>query len=390
MNTLDAVLLLALVIGGAIGFRRGLVLQLCSYGGLLGGLLLGAAAAPLVAGLVPTGGPRAAAAAVTVLLGAAVGNGLGWIGGSVARAGARRTPLAILDAPGGALISVGALLLATWFVALNVVGGPWPRVSREIRGSAVVRALDDALPEPPSLVAGVRHFFDRYGFPDVFTGIPPVPAEPVRAPTAAQVQAAAEVATTATVRITGVACGRILEGSGFVVAPGYVVTNAHVVAGVRRPMVEHGDGGERAAVVVRFDPDLDLALLRVEGDLPEPLTLASSEADRGAVGAAVGYPGGGPLRSTAAAIRRAIDAIGRDIYDDRRVERFVYELQTAVRPGNSGGPFVLDTGLVAGVVFAASSTDEGIGYAIASTEVLPWVEVALGRTVGVGTGSCTD
>ena len=189
--------------------------------------------------------------------------------------------------------------------------------------------------------------------------------------------------------ITGVACGRILEGSGFVVAPGYVVTNAHVVAGVRRPTVEHRDGGERAAVVVRFDPDLDLALLRVEGDLPEPLTLASSEADRGAVGAAVGYPGGGPLRSVGAAIRRAIDAVGRDIYDAGRVERTVYELQTSVRPGNSGGPLMLDSGLVAGVIFAASSTDDGIGYAIASTDVLPWVEVALGQTVAVSTLTCT-
>ena len=87
--------------------------------------------------------------------------------------------------------------------------------------------------------------------------------------------------------------------------------------------------------------------------------------------------------------RLPIDAIGRDIYDSRRVERSVYELQTAVRPGNSGGPFVLDTGLVAGVVFAASSTDDGIGYAIASTEVLPWVEVALGQTVAVSTLTCT-
>ncbi|MFM8944246.1 MAG: MarP family serine protease, partial [Actinomycetota bacterium] len=311
-------------------------------------------------------------------------------GGAAAARAAPPTPLALVDGPAGAVVSVGALLVATWFLALNVVGGPWPQVSREIRGSAVVRALDDALPEPPSLVAEVRHFLDRYGFPDVFTGIPPAPADPVRPPTDAEVRDAFETAVAATVRVVGPACGRIQEGTGFVVAPGYVITNAHVVAGVRQPRIEHRGMEPREAIVVRFDPDLDLALLRVSGDLPEALTLAPSTVDRGAVGAAVGYPGGGPIRSVGAAVRRALDAVGRDIYDRGEVERSVYELQTALRPGNSGGPFVLTSGLVAGVVFAASSADEGIGYAISSTEVLPWLEVTLGRTVAVSTATCTD
>lgn len=387
MNTLDVGLLVALAVGALLGYRRGLILQVASYGGLLLGLLLGAAAAPLVAGLVGEGAPSVAAATVTLLLCAAAGNGVGWIVGSIARARARSTVLGVADRAGGAAISVVALALTIWFVALNVVGGPWPAVSREVRGSVIVRALDDALPEPPSLIAQVRRFLDRYGFPDVFAGIPPAPAEPVRMPTEDAVRGAYRVGAPSTFRVVGPACDRIQEGSGFVVAPAYLLTNAHVVAGVRRTVVQRAGEPDRPAIVVRFDPALDLALLRVEG-LPAPLRLAATEVDRGDAGIVIGYPDGGPLAASVAAVGRWIEALGRDIYGKGEVERAVYELQTQVHPGNSGGPFVLADGRVAGVLFAASRTDEGVAYAIASTEVVPWLEEALGRTEPVPTGPC--
>ena len=388
VNLLDAGLIVLLVVGTLVGYRRGLILQVASYGGLLLGLLLGVAAAPLVAGLADSGAPSVAAATVTLLLCAAIGNGLGWIVGSIARARARATVLGGADRAGGAVISVLALAIAVWFVALNVVGGPWPSVSREVRASTIVRALDDALPEPPSLVAQVRRFLDRYGFPDVFTGIPPVPADPVRMPTEDEVRAAYRSGAPSTFRVVGPACDRIQEGSGFVVAPSYLLTNAHVVAGVRRVVIQRAGEPDRPAVVVRFDPQIDLALLRVE-DLPAPLRIADTEADRGATGVVIGYPDGGPLTASVAAVGRWIDAMGRDIYGRGEVERAVYELQTVVHPGNSGGPFVLADGRVAGVLFAASRTDGGIAYAIAASEVLPWLDVALGRTEPVSTGPCT-
>lgn len=388
MNALDALLLVSLVVGGVAGYRRGLVLQIFSYAGLLAGLIVGAAAAPFAARLAGDGGPRVAAATVTLLLCAALGNGLGWIAGSIARARTRRSVLGGVDGPGGALVSVVAMGLAIWFIALNLVGGPWPRVSQEIQGSAVVRVMDEALPQPPSLVAQVRGFLDRYGFPDVFAGIPPIPAGPVRAPTDAERRAAFDAAAGSTVRIVGPACDRIQEGSGFVVDEHYVITNAHVVAGVRHPKVQRPGQPDLDATVVRFDSHLDLALLRVDGELPPPLPLDDERLGEGEVGAVVGYPGGGPLRGVGAAIGRWIEAMGRDIYGKGEVEREVYELQTRVEPGNSGGPFVLVDGSVAGVVFAAAKTDDRIGYAIAATEVAPWLSTALGRTEAVPTGSC--
>jgi S1-C subfamily serine protease len=278
-------------------------------------------------------------------------------------------------------------LLVIWFIGLNLVNGPVPQIASEIRGSAIVRALDSALPHPPSLLAQVRLFFNRFGFPDVFVGIPPPPAEPVRPPSQAQARRAFESADQSTLQIVGEACDHIIEGSGFVVADSYVLTNAHVVAGVRQPHVQSRDGGSFPATTVLFDPDLDLAVLRVEGT-PAVLPLLETLAGRGAKGAILGYPEGGPLTGNAGAVRDTISAVGHDIYGRSEVDREVYELQAVVRAGNSGGPFVLVDGRVAGVVFAASTTDKGIGYAIPTTVAIPDLRSAIGLTERVSTGTC--
>jgi S1-C subfamily serine protease len=119
------------------------------------------------------------------------------------------------------------------------------------------------------------------------------------------------------------------------------------------------------------------------------LKLEDDTVDRGARGAVAGYPGGGGLKGEPAAVRRLLRAVGRDIYGRSTVTRDVYELQSVVRPGNSGGPFGLVNGTVAGLVFAASSTDPSVGYAVASTQILPDVHRALGQTAAVSTEGCT-
>jgi S1-C subfamily serine protease len=290
----------------------------------------------------------------------------------------------------GSAVAVVASLVAIWFIALNLANGPFPSVATEIRGSAVVRTLDAALPQPPSLLAEVRGLFNRFGFPDVFSGIPPLPADPVQPPSQEEARAAIEAAASSTVQVIGPACDVIQEGSGFVAAEGYIVTNAHVVAGMDDPEVRSAVGGTSGAQTVLFDPDLDLAVLAVAETPGLPLSLAAQLPERGAPGAVLGYPQGGPLDAHRAAVRRTIDAVGRDIYGQGEVERLVLELQTVVRPGNSGGPFVLSDGRVGGVVFAASSGDEDIGYAIAAPEVGDVLRSAVGRTAEVDTGPCID
>jgi S1-C subfamily serine protease len=389
VNLLDLLLIAAMVLAGYSGYRRGLAVQSFSVGGLLLGLGVGALAAPAVAGLAESPSTQAALATIVLLAFGALGDGLGWLVGSRIRERARATRLRSADAVGGSAVAVVASLLAIWFIALNLVNGPFPGVAREIRGSAIVRSLDATLPEPPSLLAEVRHLFNRFGFPDVFSGIPPLPAEPVREPSKAEARAAFRSAQASTVQIVGQACDHVQEGSGFIAATGYIVTNAHVVAGVDRPFVQtaaasHGS----AATTVLFDPDLDLAVLRVTTSVGPPLDLAADGVGRGDSGAVLGYPGGGPLTGSRAAVLRAFEAVGRDIYGAGDVPRHVLELQATVRPGNSGGPFVLSDGTVAGVVFAASTTDGHVGYAISADELGPSLATAVGDTTAVPTGPC--
>ena len=386
VNGLDLFLLVLVVISGFTGYRRGFTLQAIGFGGLLVGLVVGALVAPAAAGIVESPNARAGVAVLVLLAVAAIGNAAGWFIGVHARDRAA-TRFGKADSVAGSAVAVVASLLAIWFIALNLANGPFPSVASEIRGSAVVRTLDAALPQPPSLLAQVRGLFNRFGFPDVFSGIPPLPAEPVDPPTQAEAAAAVAAAASSTVQVIGPACDAIQEGSGFVAAEGYVVTNAHVVAGMDDPEIRSAAGASGAETVL-FDPDLDLAVLAVADPPGPPLPLATEPLERGAPGAVLGYPQGGPLDARRAAVRRTIDAIGRDIYGRGEVERLVLELQTLVRPGNSGGPFVLPDGRVGGVVFAASSGDDDVGYAIASSEVDDILQSAIGRTSEVDTGPC--
>jgi S1-C subfamily serine protease len=386
MNGLDLLLLVLVVISGFTGFRRGFTLQAFGFGGLLVGLVVGALVAPAAAGIVEGPNARAGVAVLVLLAGAAIGNAAGWFIGLHARDRAA-TRFGKADSVAGSAIAVVASLLLIWFIALNLANGPFPSVASEIRGSAVVRTLDAALPQPPSLLAQVRGLFNRFGFPDVFSGIPPLPTEPVDPPSQAEASAAAAAAASSTVQVIGRACEAIQEGSGFVAAEGYVVTNAHVVAGMDDPEVRSAAGASGAQTVL-FDPDLDLAVLAVADTQGPPLPLATEPLERGAPGAVLGYPDGGPLEARRAAVLRTLPSVGPDIYGRVDVDRLVVELQTLVRPGNSGGPFVLPDGRVGGVVFAASSTDEGVGYAIASGEVDDILQSAIGRTSEVDTGPC--
>jgi S1-C subfamily serine protease len=388
VNALDVVLLALLALAAVSGHRRGFALQACAFGGLLAGLAVGALLAPRFAGLAGSPGVQAAIAASTLLVLAAVGDTAGWLLGNRVRERARATRLGQADAAGGSVVAVAASLLAIWFVALNLANGPFPGIANGIQGSAIVRTLDDALPRPPSMLAEARRFFNRFGFPDVFSGIPPLPAAPVEPPRDVDVRAAFDAAAPSTVMVFGEACGHVQEGSGFVASDGYIVTNAHVLAGVGDPFVRSPAGEDQRAITVLFDPDLDLAVLFVE-DSPGPvLPLARQSPARGDDGAVLGYPGGGPLSSGAAAVLRALSVSGPDIYGTGEADRLVLELQTVVRPGNSGGPFVLADGTVGGVVFAASSSEDDLGYAISSEDVRARLVDAVGDTAAVGTGPC--
>src|SRR4051794_16440359 len=259
VDLLDVALIVLAGLALWSGYRRGAGLPGLTFGGMLIGLLIGALVGPHVASLFSDPTTPSIVALVTFLAFAAFGDVTGWLVGARLRMATRWSRLASADAAGGSVVAVVALLLATWFVALNLVGGPWPPLSREIRNSAIVRTLDDALPEPPAVLGKVRQFLDSVGFPEVFAGLPPAPGGAVTPPTNAQARRAFRAASASTLKVVGEACGRIQEGSSFVVADGYVLTNAHVVAGVRSPEVQTENGDSARATVVLFDPKLDVA-----------------------------------------------------------------------------------------------------------------------------------
>ena len=385
MTVLDVVLLGLLLLSAWGGYRRGAMLQVAGLVGLAVGFVLGAWLAPHTADLVRSDPARAGVALGTVLVLGAVGDAVGSVFGLKLRKRALGTRFKMADAVGGSALSVSALILAIWFLGLNLAAGPFPSIARSLQRSAVVRAVDAALPPPPSLAAQLGNVLDLIGFPDVFSGLPPLPAEPVPQPARGLAARAARAARPSVVLIAGPACDRILQGTGVVVEDDLVLTNAHVIAG-GSPRVEW-EGRTFAAVPVVFDRDLDAAILRVDGLDAPALTLLAKEVDRGTGGAVLGYPHGRYTELRAAA-RRALDAVGRDIYSEDQVRRRIYELQVTVRPGNSGGPFVLPGGKVAGLIFGASVTNEDLGYALTSRELIPLVDRAATRTDPVGTGRC--
>jgi S1-C subfamily serine protease len=391
MSVLDPVLLALLVLSAVAGYRRGAILQVFGLVGVALGVLVGVLLAPGLADLSAERLTRGAIVLGTVLIAAAIGNSLGWLVGTRVKRRAERDPAARVDAAAGAGVSIVALLLTTWFLALNLANGPFPMLARGIRDSRIVRVMDAALPPPPPLVAQLERVADVLGFPNVFIGLPPVPAEPVPPPDPKDVAAAVRAARASTVLVLGRGCldGYLNEGSGFVAAPGYVVTNAHVVAGVTDIWVQRGPGtGHESAEPIVFDPDLDLAILHVPTLTAPPLELELQIVARGTGGAVLGFPGGRSAH-VAAAVRSLIEPVGRDIYGQGEIERRVYELQAEVRRGNSGGPFVLPDGRVAGVVFANSVLDDEVGYAIVADQVTPLLDKAVGLTAPVGVGPCT-
>ena len=385
MTVLDVVLLLLLALSAWGGFRRGAVLQVAGLLGLALGFIVGVWLAPRTAELVRTDLAKAGAALGTVLVLGAIGDALGSVLGLKLRRRAHGTRFKGADAVGGSALSVAALVLTIWFLGINLAAGPFPSVARALQRSAVVRVVDAALPPPPVLAAQLGNVLDLIGFPDVFSGLPPPPADPVPQPERGLAGGAARVARPSVVRVAGPACDRILQGTGFVVADDLVLTNAHVIAG-GRPRVEWR-GRTFDATPVLFDPDIDAAVLRVDGLDAPALTLLPREVDRGAGGAVLGFPGGRYVELPAG-VRRSMEAVGRDIYSRDEVLRRVYELQATVRHGNSGGPFVLTGGVVAGLVFGASLTHPDLGYAITSPTLIPLVERAAIRTDAVGTGPC--
>lgn len=385
MNGLDLLIVALAVIAALGGYRLGFVTRVTSWLGMVLGIVAGSLALPSIIDSLQPDIDRGA----LVVVAAAVVVGAGLLGQAIGLFVGSKLHLAIpagrarrLDAAVGGIAGVLGVAVVVWLVVPAIADVPGLS-ARQARGSVVVRQIDDLFPGAPDATRTVRQLLgDRY--PRVFDAMRPAPAlGPPPEATGLSEDRAAQVAAS-TVLVAGEACGQIQEGSGFVVGPGLVATNAHVVAGESATEVETVDGQRLAGSVVAFDPDRDLAIVRVEGLTPPPLPLgAAAVGDRGAV---FGHPGGGPLRLAPFEVGERITASGADIYDSKGVEREVLVLAAALRPGDSGSALVSPDGDVVGVAFAIAPDRPGVAYAL-STRELQAVLAEVGDTT-VSAGAC--
>lgn len=391
MNVLDIVILVLVAAAAVHGLRLGAAIQVLSFAGFLVGLVIGVVLVFLITPHVEGSTAKAIVALLLLFVPAGLLGGVGrQVGVHLWRA-LHRARLGKVDAGAGAVLAVAGTLVFCWLFASILVNSQFTVVTDQIQSSTIVRALERVMPPVPNEFQSVTRFLSSHDFPIVFANGLPSNTSPVTLPGAAQVNAAVDADGGSTVRIVGYGCGgEQQEGSGFVVSPHLVVTNAHVVAGITDITVETLQDGSHPAYAVLFDPEFDLAVLEVEnGTLPEqPLRLDPSEVERGTAAVVLGYPEDGPFDAQPAGVRSLFEATGYDIYDTQETTRTVYELQSQIRPGNSGGPLVIAGGVVIGVVFSRSTADPDVGYALASPGVLSRVEQAERDPHRVSTEGC--
>lgn len=388
MDALDIILVVVVLASAIRGLRLGAAVQVLSFGGLLAGLALGVGLVLVIGPHIGGQRTKTFVALVLLLLPAALLAGVGRQIGAGLWKRLRRARFGSIDAFFGAIVAVAGSLVVAWFLASILVNSQFSLVSNQIQNSRVLREVAGVMPPIPTALAPVEHFLSAEGLPQVYVDLVQG-AGPVQLPTNAQVREAVLVAGSSTVKVVGIGCGQIQEGSGFVVAPGLVVTNAHVIAGTHQLTVSDATGTHEATAIL-FDPEFDIAVLRVQSLSDRPLRLDPALVGRGAEAAVLGYPGGGPFDAVQAGLVSAFQATGLDIYGQNTTVRSVYELQAVVRPGNSGGPLVEQSGLVIGVVFSRSANRPDIGYALASPGVLQRVHTAQSEpaSFSVGTGAC--
>ncbi|GGQ30825.1 MarP family serine protease [Streptomyces mutabilis] len=397
MNVLDILLLLAAVWFAIVGFRQGFVVGILSVTGFLGGGLVAVYLLPVIWDALTDNAEvsttAAVVAVVVVIVCASVGQALTTHLGNKLRRYITWSPARALDATGGALVNVVAMLLVAWLIGAALAQTTMPTIGKEVRQSHVLSGVQEVLPEQADTwFNSFSSVLARNGFPQVFSPFANEPITEVQPPDPALANSPVAVrAKRSIVKVMGTApdCGKVLEGTGFVFAERRVMTNAHVVGGVDEPTVQiGGEGRKYDATVVLYDWRRDIAVLDVpELDAPA-LRFSEEDAVRDDGAIVAGFPENGAYDVRAARVRGRITANGPDIYHRDTVGRDVYSLFATVRQGNSGGPLLTPEGEVYGVVFAKSLDDAQTGYALTVDEIRE--DIAGGRTANqqVDSDSC--
>jgi S1-C subfamily serine protease len=390
---LDIAVLAVAFIAAISGWRSGALGSLLSFIGVLLGAIAGVLLAPHLVAHVAAPRAKLFAALFLILALVVVGEVAGVVLGRAVRGAIHSNSVRFFDSLVGVAVQLVVVLTAAWLLATPLTSSAGqPSLAAAVRGSRVLAQVNDYAPEwlktvPKRLSA----LLDTSGLPAVLEPFSRTPVVAVAAPDSA-LSNNPVVANTepSVVKIRAIApsCQKVLEGSGFVLSPDRVMTNAHVVAGANSVTVE-ASGNPFDATVVSYDPTVDIAILAVPHLPPGPLAFASAPVTSGTEAIVMGYPGGGGFMATPARIRELIELNGPDIYRNATINREVYTVRSNVEQGNSGGPLIDLNGQVIGVVFGAAVDDTDTGFVLTAKEVAAQL-AHIGDTTAVPTGACVS
>lgn len=392
MNWVDVIVVLVALLVAVLGAQQGLVVALPAVAGLLAGAVLAVRIAPLLVDRIDDVAAKAVLSGTILVLLAAFGEMIGVLLGRQVKDRIRNRHLAGLDNLLGAILQAAMVFVVAWLFVLPLTSiSRMPGLASAVNGSKVLGAVNSVMPDTarqlPSELRSALNVPDLPTASDPFTQTPITEVGPPN--TALQSSPVVRRERSSVLKIRGQApsCSRALEGSGFVVSPGRVMTNAHVVAGTVAVSVATNAESLPARVVL-YNPEIDVAVLSVPGLDATPLRFARRAADPGDDAIVLGYPLDGPYRASAAKVRQRIKLNGPDIYDSRQVTRDVYTVRGIVRSGNSGGPMIDPRGRVVGVVFGAAVDNADTGFVLTRAQVAKAVRAAPTLQGSVGTGSC--
>jgi len=390
---LDLILIALAAAFAVAGYRQGFIVGILSFAGFLGGAAVGASFAPSLArSLVQGSAQQALVAIVAVFVAAMIGQLLASAIGAAVRSRVHWRPATLIDSVAGAAVSVISVLLIAWLIGSAVVNAPFAMVTAQVNRSAVLHAVDGVMPSAArTMFSDFRSLLASGPYVQVFGALGAEPALTVAPPNAAVLSSAGLVRSrNSIVKVMGIApsCQRRIEGSGFVISPHHILTNAHVVAGVTENQTVTTRLGTRlSATVVLFDPQRDLAVLYVPRLNARTLTFAGP-ANLGDEAIVAGYPRDEPFSAVPARVGDDQLAQAPDIYQSKEVTRQIYSIRANVQPGNSGGPLLAPNGRVDGVVFAAAVGVKDTGYALTASEVQSDARAAATAVRPVSTQAC--
>jgi S1-C subfamily serine protease len=389
---LDLILIAFAVFILVSGWRRGLFVSALSLVGLGFGAWLGKTLIEIVSGAsTETSLIRTGLSAATLFIGIGIGSAIGGFIGRRLRNIFSWSPIRALDNFSGATLSLLAWSIVFWLLATTLLAAPVSSFTNTVSQSKVLNFLEQYMPMSiRDGVESVRIYVSDSGLPEGIANVLLAPS--VEPPEVTSVDAPAVLAAlNSVVKVEGTAqeCGTRLSGSGFVVGPDLIITNAHVVAGVDNPTLRvKGKGKAFEGIVVYFDPARDIAIIRTK-DFPSVALRISEPLTRADTAVVAGFPGGGPLTLIPARVRSISVSNGTDIYGKAPVTREIYAISADIKQGDSGAPMFALDGTVAGLVFASSATDADTGYALTAKEFMAGFETTSTATKAVDTGKCS-